>query len=58
MALCPACQSPKPFFAPRCSNCNSNISFLNQLFGMIIYWTVVFGGFYLMIRYGLGYFFG
>ena len=51
MALCPACQSPKPFFAPRCTSCNSNISFGNQLFGMIIYYTVVFGGFYLFVKW-------
>jgi hypothetical protein len=58
MALCPLCQSSKPFFAPRCTSCNSNISFGNQLFGMIIYWTVTIVAFWLFIKYGLGYFFG
>jgi len=50
MAICPLCQSDKPFFAPRCSTCNSNITFGHQLFGMMIYFGVVFGGGYLLIR--------
>jgi hypothetical protein len=51
MALCPLCQSDKPFFAPRCSSCNANIGFLHQLFGMMIYWGVVFGGMYLAYKW-------
>jgi hypothetical protein len=51
MALCPLCQSEKPFFAPRCSSCNANIGFLHQLVGMIIYYGVIFGGMYLAYRW-------
>jgi hypothetical protein len=51
MALCPLCQSQKPFFAPRCATCNSNISFGHQFVGMVIYYGVIILG--MVILYNL-----
>jgi hypothetical protein len=53
MALCPLCQSDKPFFAPRCRSCNANIGFMHQLIGMIIYFGVIIIGVLFGLHYGL-----
>ena len=40
MAICPECFSKKPFWAPRCSECNEETGLLMQLW----MWFVFYGG--------------
>jgi len=50
MAICPECHTlDKPFFAPRCSECNQEIGFLHQCISSWIYVNTVLVGFFFVI---------
>ena len=49
MAMCPQCWESKPFFARRCSQCNSYITFLAQTIFQSVYTATALGGVALII---------
>lgn len=50
MAICPDCHSPdKNFFAPRCHNCNAEITMWEQIGVSLIFFTVkALGGLFVL----------
>lgn len=48
MAMCPECWNSKPFFAGRCTSCNSTIGFIRQTVFQTVYAFTAIGGFALL----------